>query len=718
MTPGHVHVCADGVSIVLDTSGTGLPRVLHWGRALPALDEQAVAAIRAATRRLAASGTPDEPYVLSVVPEQSAGWLGTPGIVGHRGGRAFSPAVVVSSVEVSQGGTSDGAPLAATVTAVGEELDAGLGLVWTLEMFAEGLVRTRAELTNRGEGTFDLQGLDIVLPVPREAREILDFTGRHLKERSPQRHEFIAGTHLRETRRARTHDGTLLLLAGTPGFGFEAGEVWGVHVGWSGNTRTLAEREMPSGQGVLGGGELLLPGEISLAEGEGYTTPWLYASYGDGLNELSGRFHAFLRSRPQHPSTPRKALINVWEAVYFDHDLERLKALADRAVEAGLERYVLDDGWFRNRRSDDAGLGDWYVDETVWPEGLHPLVDYVTAKGLEFGLWFEPEMINEDSDLARAHPEWILRTPHRMPPRARQQQVLDLTVPEAWQYLFDRMDAILSEYPIAFVKWDHNRDLIDAGRQATGGAGVHEQTLATYRLIAALRLAHPDVELESCAGGGGRADLGIVTLTDRIWTSDCIDPLERQTIEAGTGLLVPPELMGSHVASPHSHTTGRRHDLSFRAATALFGHFGVEWDLTAASDADLRELATWVAAYKLHRGLLHGGTVVRTDDVDPALRVRGVVSTDRREAIYSVVQMTTGIASQPGQVRLPGLDPRLVYRVEPLAPGDDPGRRRELEIPAWWTDGLELPGAVLATVGVQAPNQHPEHSVLLHATAR
>lgn len=130
------------------------------------------------------------------------------------------------------------------------------------------------------------------------------------------------------------------------------------------------------------------------------------------------------------------------------------------------------------------------------------------------------------------------------------------------------------------------------------------------------------------------------------------------------------------------------------------------------------ELATWVAAYKLHRGLLHGGTVVRTDDVDPALRVRGVVSTDRREAIYSVVQMTTGIASQPGQVRLPGLDPRLVYRVEPLAPGDDPGRRRELEIPAWWTDGLEAPGAVLATVGVQAPNQHPEHSVLLHATAR
>ncbi len=717
MTPGHVHVRAGGVSLLLDTAGTGLPRVLHWGRALPGLDEPAVAAIRAATRRLATSGTPDEPFALSVVPEQAAGWLGTPGIVGHRAGRAFSPALVVSTIDVVDGGSSGGAPLEATVTVRAEDTDAGLGLVWALEMFPSGLVRTRAVLTNDGEDAFDLQGLELVLPVPREAREILDFTGRHLRERSPQRHEFVAGTHLRESRRARSHDGTLLLLAGAPGFGYQAGEVWGVHVGWSGNTRTFAEREMPSGQGVLGGGELLLPGEVSLAAGEHYATPWLYASYGDGLNELSGRFHAFLRSRPQHPGTPRKALINVWEAVYFDHDLDRLKDLADRAAAVGLERYVLDDGWFRNRRSDDAGLGDWYVDEEVWPAGLHPLTDYVTGKGLEYGIWFEPEMITEDSDLARAHPEWILRTPHRMPPRARQQQVLDLAIPEAWQYVYDRIDAILSEYPIAFVKWDHNRDLLDAGRQSTGGAGVHEQTLATYRLIEALREAHPEVELESCAGGGGRADLGIVTITDRIWTSDCIDPLERQTIEAGTGLLIPPELMGSHIASPHSHTTGRHHDLSFRAATAMFGHLGVEWDLTTATDADLEELAAWVAAYQQHRALLHGGTAVRTDDVDPALRVRGVVSADRGEAIYAVAQVATGVTSQPGQVRLPGLDPELAYRVEPLAPGNDPGRRRELEIPAWWADGVVLPGVVLATVGLQAPSQHPEHTVLLHATA-
>ena len=407
----------------------------------------------------------------------------------------------------------------------------------------------------------------------------------------------------------------------------------------------------------------------------------------------------------------------MWEAVYFDHDLDRLKALADKAAQVGLERYVLDDGWFRHRRDDTAGLGDWYVDEGVWPDGLDPIVDHVTGLGLEFGLWFEPEMVNEDSDVARAHPEWILRVPSRLPIRSRNQQVLDLSNPDAWQYIYDRMHAILGAHRIGFVKWDHNRDLFDAGRQATGGAGVHEQTLATYRLLAALREAHPDVEFESCSGGGGRADLGILELTDRIWTSDCIDPLERQTIEAGTGLMVPPEMMGSHIASPHSHTTGRRHDLSFRAATAMFGHLGVEWDLTAASEDDLAELATWIAAYKEHRSLLHHGVSVRSDDPDPALRVHGVVASDAREAIVAVVQLATGVTHPPGRVRVPGLDPALRYRVTPLAPGDVPGPRTGREVPAWWAGGVTLTGRALATVGLQAPNQHPEHTVLLHLAA-
>lgn len=714
--PPFAHLRAGGVSLLLDTSGPHLPRVLHWGADLGDVGPEEVAQLVLASVVPVVSGAPDAPYALSLLPEQSAGWLATPGVTGSRDGRAWSTAFRVTDVTTTGPLTrDDGTPVAHCLVVTADDGDAGLQLTLVVEQYPSGLVRTRSTVTNTADDVFTLAGLDTALPVPPEAEEILDWTGRHLRERSAQRHKFTAGTHLRESRRARSHDGTLLLTAGRPGFGHGSGEVWGVHVAWSGNTRTYAEQEMPSGARVLGGGELLLSGEVRLAPGESYTSPWLYASYGDGLDDLSHRFHAYLRSRPQHPTSPRKTLINVWEAVYFDHDLPRLTALADAASAVGIERYVLDDGWFRGRRDDTVGLGDWYVDEDVWPGGLHPLADHVTGLGMEFGLWFEPEMVNPDSDLAREHPEWILRTGSRLPPSSRNQQVLDLANQGAWDHVFGRMDAILAEYPIAFVKWDHNRDLIDAGHQPTGRPGVHGQTHAAYRLIDALRAAHPDVEFESCSGGGGRADLGILERTDRIWASDCIDALERQTIEAGTGMIVPPEMMGSHIGSPRAHTTGRRHDLSFRGATAFFGHLGVEWDLTRASEDDLTDLAAWISAYREHRELLHHGRVVRADHPDPALRVHGVVAESRDEAIFAIVQLTTGVSAPPGRVRLPGLDPARTYEVRPLAPGDDISPRGDgAEAPAWWKDGTRLSGRALGVVGVQVPNQFPERSVLLH----
>jgi alpha-galactosidase len=710
-TPPPLHLRAGGVSLVLDVAGDRLPRVLHWGADLGDAPASELETLRAVSVPPVTSSVIDFPTPVSVLPEQSAGWLGTPGVTGHRDGTDFSTAFAVRAVKVTHGDQRDGSAVAHHVTVHAHDDAARLDLRFELEMLPSGLVRARTELTNTGVTPFTVGGIDIALPVPREADEILDFTGRHLRERSPQRHSFVAGTHLRESRRARGLDGTLLLTAGRRGFGYRSGEVWGIHVAWSGNTRAFAEQTMPSGERVLGGGELLLAGEIRLAARESCTTPWIYGSYGDGLDELSHRFHAYLRSRPRHPRTPRKALINVWEAVYFDHDLTRLTALADAAAAAGIERYVLDDGWFRGRRDDTAGLGDWVVDPTVWPQGLHPLAQHVTDLGMELGLWFEPEMINPDSDLARAHPEWIMQTGNRMPPEVRHQQVLDLAHQGAWDHVFGQIDAILTEYPIEYVKWDHNRDLVDAGHTPTGAAGVHAQTLAAYRLIDTLRTAHPHVEFESCSSGGGRADLGILERTDRIWTSDCIDALERQTIEAGTGLLVPPEMLGSHIGSPVSHSTGRHHDLSFRGATAFFGHLGVEWDLTTATDDERAGLARWIAAHKTHRGLLHHGRTVRADDPDPALRVHGVVADDAGEAVFAVVQMTTGVWAPPGRVRLPGLDPRTVYDIHVTALTPARGA------PPWWGDDTRLSGRTLGAVGVQVPNQFPERSVLLHLTA-
>ena len=219
---------------------------------------------------------------------------------------------------------------------------------------------------------------------------------------------------------------------------------------------------------------------------------------------------------------------------------------------------------------------------------------------MQFGLWFEPEMVNLDSDLARRHPEWVLSAGGRLPVESRHQQVIDLAIPECYAYIRDSICAMLDEYEIGYIKWDHNRDLIDAGG-LDGRPVVHEQTLAFYRLVDEIKARYPGLEIESCSSGGARVDLGVLERTDRIWVSDNIDPLDRQQMLRWTTQLVPPEIMGSHIASGCSHTTGRRHDLSFRAATALFGHLGVEWDLRSVSPAERMELITWIRFHKAHR---------------------------------------------------------------------------------------------------------------------
>ncbi|TCO47107.1 alpha-galactosidase [Kribbella antiqua] len=693
---------AAGVSLVLDCSGPALPSVLHWGADLGDLTGQALLELRRGAGAVQAGNGLDDNRPVAIVPEYSSGWFGLPGLSGHRDGQDFSASFRLTSV--AQTGN--------TVRVTAE--DAGLSIQLTIELTDSGLVRAKADLTNTGETPYTVDGLVLALPVPTEATELLDMTGRHIGERHPQRHAFTQGAHIRDNRRGRTGaDATLLLFAGTPGFDFGTGEIWSVHTAWSGNHRSYAERGM-SGYGVIGGGELLLPGEGRLEQQGTYSTPWIYGSYGVGLDQLSARFHSYLRARPNHPQSARPVVLNTWEAVYFNLDLDKLKALADAAAEVGAERFVLDDGWFRGRRDDRAGLGDWYVDEEIWPKGLHPLVDHVKAHGLQFGLWVEPEMVNPDSDLAREHPDWILAAGNRMPPTARHQQGLNLGVPAAYDYILERLDALLNEYDISYLKWDHNRDFVDGGNQVTGTAGIHEQTLAVYRLIDELKRRHPGLEIESCSSGGARVDLGILERTDRVWGSDSNDALERQKIQRYTQLLLPPELIGCHVGPPRAHTTGRTQTLSFRAITALFGHFGIEWDIASASAEERQELAGWVALHKKLRPLLHTGRVVRSDHGTDDFHLHGVVAQDGSAAVYAAVQLAQSVTSAVGRVRLPGLDPNRTYRVS-KTPTPGPESRGI----AWWTDGgqVEMNGAALAAVGVQIPVQWPESAILLEVTA-
>jgi alpha-galactosidase len=700
------------VSVVVDLA-TGVPRVLHWGPSTgqdPA-DESFLAKL--VESQHGADGLGGTSRFPAVLPEQSAGWLGTPGLDGHRDGSAFTTQFVRDGYELT-GDQRSGQTL--TVRAVDDV--AHLDLTTTIDLSPAGVLRLRAALANTAAtSAYTVNSVRLVLPVPTEAQEILDLVGRHLRERTPQRHPFRVGTHLREGRRGRTgSDATLVLAAGAPGFGFRRGEVWAVHTAWSGNHATFAELGL-SGVRVLGGGEVLLPGEMILAPGETYMTPWLYAAYGEGLDAVASAFHEHLRGRPTHRTSPRPVVLNTWEAVYFDHNLESLVALAELGAKVGVERFVLDDGWFFGRRDDRAGLGDWTVDPTVWPDGLGPLVEKVRGLGMEFGLWFEPEGVNEQSEVARTHPDWILAPGERLPLPARNQQVLNLTIPEAFHHVLESVSALVAEHGIEYIKWDHNRDLVEAGDRRTGAPRVHRQTKAVYALMDELRRRHPSLEIESCSSGGGRVDLEVLQRTDRVWASDCIDSLERQRIQRWTGLLLPPELVGSHVGAPTAHTTLRTHSLAFRAATAVFGHFGIEWDLRGASPTELEELAAWVALYKEERALIHTGTAVRCDYPDEAYWAYGVVSPDRRRALFAFVAMDTTTAAQPGRVRLPGLDPEVRYRIEPVQLSAGALTRTSSGPPPWWLDGSVVSGRVLETVGLQGPMLYPEQALLFRLVA-
>ncbi|MEV0612265.1 alpha-galactosidase [Nonomuraea sp. NPDC050404] len=696
------HLRAAGVSVLLECPPDALPAILHWGPDLGPLGDDALEHL-AAELRPRSDQTVEVPVRTALVPESRTGWIGMPGLSGHHQGEHWSPAFTAVTHE------RDGHRLVATAT----DPHARLGLTLTVELGPSGLLRARAELRNDRDVPYTLEALNLVFPVPGDPADLLDQAGRWSKERIPQRRPLTVGTHLRENRRGRTGaDAATVLFAATADLGFRRGEAWGLHVGHSGNHRHYAERTA-TGRTMLGGGELLLPGEVILAGGESYRGPWVYATYGHGLDQAAHRFHEHLRARPSHPSAPRPVVLNTWEAVYFDHDLDRLLDLADRAARVGVERFVLDDGWFLGRRADNAGLGDWYVDPAVWPEGLHPLVKRVRGHGMEFGLWFEPEMVNPDSDLARAHPDWIMQTGDRLPPPARRQQVLDLTNPDAYAYIKERLLALVAEYELDFIKWDHNRDLVDAGSTTRAGrASVHAQTHAVYRLLDEVRAACPRLEIEACSSGGARVDLGILEHTDRVWASDCIDSVDRQDIMRWTTQLLPPELIGSHIGSGRSHSTGRRHDLPFRAATAFFGHYGIEWDLTSLTGGELDELAAWIDLHKRHRHLLHTGVVVRVDETPQGVRAHGVVARDGSEAIYEIAMLDRPATWPPGMMRLPGLDPGTVYRVRPLMPVASHGAA-----PAWVSGETELPGSALSAAGIAVPPLFPDQSALVHVVA-
>lgn len=693
-----------GATLAFASTDAGMPILLHWGAGLAAQADLPCLLAAVTPQRLNAA--PDQPVPLSMLPQHGFGFLGAPAILGSREGRDF--ATDFRLVGVDARGSSLCFHAADEVTA--------LALTIELDLDPDtGVLRCRRELRNLGP-SYELGWLAaLAIELPASCGEALTSTGRWGREHHPTRLNLVPGIVERISRGGRTgHAGTPTVAIGEPGFSELDGRVMALHLGWSGNHRLLVET-LPDGTRQAQLGEWLAPGEIRLAEGGAYRTPWAFGAWSTtGLNGLSHAFHDHLR-RTHLPrrlyAKPRPVHLNSWEAVYFRHEGADLLDMAEVAASLGVERFVLDDGWFGRRDDDRTSLGDWKVDGRKYPDGLGPLVDGVRQRGLEFGLWVEPEMISPDSDLYRSHPDWCLHIDQRTRPLGRHQLVLDVTREEVARHIYGRLDRLLRGHAISYLKWDHNRDLYPA---ASGGRpAAHRQTLAVYALLDRLREAHPEVEIESCAGGGGRIDLGIMARADRFWASDQNDALERQAIQRGISLLFPLEVIGAHVGPSPCHTTHRRLSLQFRARTAMFGHMGLELDPRGLDDGERRELARHIACYKRFRHLLHGGRLWRFGLGDPGGLGQIAVAPDGSEALAQLVRLDLAPTALAAPARLPGLLPDVDYRLTLVEPWPELAAGW-LADAGFWRAGPILDGRSLQTVGFRLPLSLPETAWLVH----
>ncbi|MEN7343917.1 MAG: alpha-galactosidase [Pseudomonadota bacterium] len=698
------------VELILNVAVGDRPSILYWG---PALDDTSAEELALLSLRQWAHGGAAIDVQSSFSNELGTGVPGAPGFIAHRSSTDW--AVVFSVREVVMTGSH-----AVDVICVDENTDFEARYSVSVDPTSHMLV-AKTSITNMSQTPIYIDWCSVLcLPVDQRLTKLMSFTGRWAMEFQKQEVTSFQGSYLRENKSGRTsHDNFPGLIAKSEFTSETSNLAVGLHLGWSGNSRVRIDRHS-DGRAFAQMGELFYPGEMELAEGETYTTPTLYAGWSEnGLNGLSQRFHTHLRQAvldKRASGKTRPVHYNTWEAVYFDHSEERLIALAEKAASLGVERFVLDDGWFGARRNDNAGLGDWWVSSDVYPNGLTPLANRVRALGMEFGIWFEPEMVNPDSDLYRAHPDWILEAVGVQQVPSRNQYTLNLTLPEVSQYLFERISEIVTEYDVAYIKWDMNRDIHHPG--SAGRGAIHRQTNAVYALMKRLRDAHPTLEIETCSSGGARSDYGVLRYADRIWLSDSNDALDRQYIQRGASYFFPSNVLGSHVGPRHCHITQRVHSMEFRAATAFFGHMGLELNLFEESTDDLELLKSAIALHKTHRDLLHTGDLVRLDTPDYMVAF-GVLSEDKREAVYSCAKTQGHRTTLPSRLRFVGLDPSVHYRMRLIWPLSNASVTSPsiVEAADLHGDGAVFSGEALINHGAQLPLMYPESCLIYHLEA-
>ncbi len=664
-------------TLVLATWG-GVPEAVYWGPSLPACEDLAILA--AATRNDLTGGMLDTLPPLSLCPHRE--FQGQPGIViAADDGTPLHPHFAFAGATQADGllrvVSRDGD---ITLTHSFQSMPSGV-LVMTTRLTAATRLRVHWLATP-------------VLPAPQSGN-IIDVHGKWTREFHLNRTPWTPGIRLRESRTGRSgHEHPPYAILANDGCTNTQGTAHALQYAWSGGHRMVAEH-LPDGRRQIQFGH---PWGAQTEAGTSFETAPLIACVSTrGLNGIGATFQHDLRDRVvtwPDPERPRPVHYNCWEAVYFRHDLTSLSAIADRAAAIGAERFVLDDGWFGKRDDDTSSLGDWTIDRRKWPAGLHPLIAHIHTLGMTFGLWFEPEMVNPDSDLMRAHPDWMLGPADQI--AGRNQMVLNLALPPVQDYLFDAVSAILTEYPIDYIKWDHNRLLpvVEAS-----------QTHGVYALFDRLRAAHPAVEIESCASGGGRIDAGILARTHRVWLSDSNDALERLRMQHDAALFLPACITGSHVGPRHSHTSGRVLPMAFRAWVAAQRHMGFEMDLRELTDAETATLTGITGWWKANRDWMMAGTIHRLDSADAAVTAEMQVARDGARFVLFAGQAETSVQTLPRPLRLTGLDPAARYDISLLNPTDAPPQSRGPN--AMKSSPLTLTGAALMQQGVMLPVAWP-----------
>ena len=562
-----------------------------------------------------------------------------------------------------------------TLTVRLEDVSAGLSAELLYGVQEEYDLITRAvRIVNTGRGPVTLRRvMSLALDMPEAELDLVTLSGAYAMERMPRRAALRPGVQgVGSVRGTSSHQHDPFVVLCEPGAGEEHGRCYGAMLLYSGNFLAEAERsQYETARLVLG----VHPRRFSwtLAPGESFTAPEaaLLCSP-DGLGPMSRRLHRAIRNclvRDPYAGRRRPILINSWEAAYYDFDADSLVSMAASAAELGVELFVVDDGWFGRRNSDRCALGDWYINEEKLPGGLAALGERIRALGMKLGLWIEPEMVSEDSDLYRAHPDWALGYVERPRSHSRSQLVLDFSRAEVRDCIFQQLRAVIDSAKVDYIKWDMNRSLTEVWSASLPperqGEVYHRYVLGVYELLERFRRTWPDMLIEGCSGGGGRFDAGMLYYTPQIWCSDNNDPIDRLLIQGSTSLAYPPCTMGAHVAPVPNYLTGRVTSLEVRGTVAMAGVFGFELDPRTLTAEEKETVRRQVEAYKQRWELTYEGGYYRlTDLFRPGPYVAwAMVSPDKTLALASVVYTQNRAAQPVRALCLRGLDPEKRYRV-------------------------------------------------------